>query len=101
MNPAKNIEKHRREGLRADLLLTLNVSAPYGASETLILRTLGDTYEDVGPAELRRELSYLEDKGLATIDGRKTEIWKAAITPEGRDVVEGAKDVPAGIAPMR
>lgn len=95
-----DLEKHRREGLRADILLVLNVARPHGANEKLIARTLGDSYDDVGPSELRRELDYLERKGLVTIP-QHDPLWKAELTPNGVDVVEGAADTPPGISELR
>lgn len=96
-----DLNRHRREGLRADILLILNVARPTGASETLILRTLGDSYDDVGPNELRRELDYLEDKELVKITQRERTTWKAELTSSGVDVVEGARSTPAGISSLR
>lgn len=95
-----DLERHRREGLRADILLVLNVARPTGASEQLVARTLGDSYDDVGPSELRRELDYLARKDLVAIPQRDP-IWKAELTPKGVDVVEGAADTPNGISELR
>lgn len=104
--PGRNLDRHRREGLRADILLVLNSARIKGASqnhisEQLIMRTLGDSYDDIGPSELRRELDYLSEKDLIDIEGQGADIWRAALTVEGIDVVEGAADVPAGIAELR
>jgi DNA-binding PadR family transcriptional regulator len=96
-----NLERHRREGLRADILLVLNVGRPTGASERLIKLTLGDRYEDVGTKELRQELDYLEDKGLVEISKRHQETWQVELTSDGVDVVEGTKPTPAGISDLR
>ena len=95
-----DLERHRREGLRADILLVLNVARPAGANEKLIARTLGDAYDDVGPSELRREIDYLERKNLVEIP-RRDPIWKAELTPKGVDVVEGATETPPGISELR
>lgn len=96
-----NLERNRREGLRADILLILNVGRPTGASERLIKLTLGDRYDDIGDKELRQELDYLEDKGLVEISQRHQETWKVELTAEGVDVVEGAEATPNGISDLR
>ena len=96
-----DLNRHRREGLRADVLLILNVARPEGASETLISRTLGDSYHDLGPSELRRELDYLADKDLVVLSQKHKSVWKARLTSAGVDVVEGSRDTPSGISPLR
>lgn len=99
--PGPRIDKHRREGLRASILQILQVARPYGCSEKIMLLALDDVDENVGPNELRRELTYLEDKELIEVDASNGEIWKAQLTSYGVDVVEGAADLPPGIAKIR
>jgi DNA-binding PadR family transcriptional regulator len=101
MPAPSDFNRHRREGLRADLLLILNVARPTGASEQLIMRTLGDSYDEVGPNELRKELDYLDDKGLVDISQRHKDVWKAQLSSDGIDVVEGAVTTPDGISDLR
>ena len=96
-----NLERNRREGLRADVLLILNVGRPAGASERLIKLTLGDRYEEIGDKELRQELDYLEDKGLVEVSQRHQETWQVELTAEGVDVVQGAQPTPNGISKLR
>lgn len=94
---ARALEQHRREQLRWDILQVLYVGRPYQLGEDLILRTLGDADSQVGPAELRRKLTYLEDCGLIVISGQPRGAWKAQLTAAGVEVVEYQRDAPAGI----
>lgn len=96
--PSENFSIHRREQLRADILVVLNRSRPTGAMERLVRLTLGDTYNDVSPGELRREARYLEGKDLLVIDVKRGDNWHLELAPKGVDVVEGAVDTPAGVA---
>ena len=95
-----NFYAHRREQLRADILVILNRARPTGAMERLVRLTLGDQYSSVGPAEMRREAVYLEEKSLLGIERRRGDNWHLRLTPDGVDVVEGVLDTPVGIADM-
>lgn len=94
---ARALEQHRREQLRWDILQVLYVGRPYPLGEGLVLRTLGDADSQAGPAELRRELTYLEDCGLAELTGQGVGAWKARLTAAGVEVVEYQREAPAGI----
>jgi hypothetical protein len=90
--------RHQREEARWLILRVLYMSHPVQASEAIILRTLSSVELPVTTANIRRELSYLEDKGLLAVVSKKQSNWQSRITAYGMDVVEYAKDAPAGIA---
>ncbi|SRR5690625_232179 len=96
----QSYEMHRRQNLRTSILQVLNVARPYATSEKLILQTLGDVQEDAGPAELRRELDYLEDKAILRVRDRRAPVWMIELTAYGVDIVEGAVDLPPGLDPF-
>lgn len=90
--------KTRREGMRWTVLLTLNHARPIGAHESLILQTIQGVYVDATPAELRRELDYLERYQLVDLEKQPAGFWRGALSHYGVDVVEYTAEVPAGIA---
>ncbi len=53
-----DITRVRRESLRWSLLVALNKTRPYTASETLLLEVSRAIYPDTTQLELRRELDY-------------------------------------------
>ncbi len=97
-----DIEKGHREHLRWLILLTLDKARPLGATEGLILSVVAAVPHPVTLVELRRELSYLEDRKLVQIHGRDAAPqWHAQLTRAGVDVVEYTVDVEPGIARPR
>jgi ribosome biogenesis SPOUT family RNA methylase Rps3 len=95
---AIDIEKMKREQLRWLILETLNSARPIGANEGLVLNVVNDVQGAVTALELRRELDYLADRGLATVTGKQSSIWHAELTREGVDVVEYTVECDPGIA---
>ncbi|MDR1423482.1 MAG: hypothetical protein LBI92_02580 [Azoarcus sp.] len=91
--------KYRREFSRWIILMTLNNSRPLGVSETIVLTVVRAEFPDMSRDELRRELDYLRDRGLATIkqppDGSA---WHCDLTRYGIDIAEYTVDVAPGIA---
>ena len=98
---AIDIEKQKREQLRWLILETLNQARPIGANEGLILNVVNEVQGQVTHLELRKELDYLNDRGLVTITGKGTAIWHAELSRDGVDVVEYTVDCDAGIARPR
>lgn len=92
------VAKARREKMRWDILSTLNVARPIGASESLILTVLQSDRPDVSALDVRRELDYLEDRDLIQVSGKGTLMWRAEITRQGVDVVEYTVPCEPGIA---
>ncbi|MFJ3469066.1 hypothetical protein [Pseudomonas sp. NPDC090201] len=80
--------KVRRESLRWYILLTLNNSRPVDPHEALVLSTLQSVYNDLTAMELRRELDYLKDRLLVTVEASPSGPWVVGLTALGVDVAE-------------
>lgn len=93
-----DIERGKREQMRWLILLTLNAARPLGAPEGLILTCITDQDMQVTTLELRRELDYLEDRGLIELDRGQRPAWTAQLTRTGVDVVEYTVECEPGIA---
>jgi hypothetical protein len=90
--------KVRREALRWLILLTLNNARPLGAFEGPVLSVAQSEYPDATPLELRREMDYLADRQLVTLDKQPSGRWHAELTREGVDVAEYTVTCEPGIA---
>ncbi|OBY60449.1 MAG: hypothetical protein CTR55_10585 [Pseudomonas sp.] len=90
--------KARRESLRWFILLTLNTSRPVDPHETVVLSTIQGIYPDATPLELRRELDYLADRSLVTLDKKPSGFWVCGLTHYGVDIAEYAIECHPGIA---
>lgn len=93
-----DFEKQKREQTRWLILATLNAARPIGANEHLILQTIADVPLPVSHRELRREMAYLEERGLVKISNHQTGIWFAELTRDGIDVVEYTVECDPGVA---
>lgn len=94
IDPAKT----RRESMRWLILLTLNTSRPIDPHEAVVLSTVQGMYPDATALELRRELDYLADRSLVTIDKSPSGPWVAGLTSLGVDIAEYTVDCRPGIA---
>lgn len=92
-----DLEKNRRETTRWHILQVLDQARPIGANENLILSVLQDLQPDSTLLELRRELQYLNDRRLVTLEKRQG-VWVSGLTRYGVDVVEYTVDIEPGIA---
>lgn len=90
--------KARRESLRWFILLTLNTSRPVDPHETVVLSTIQGIYPDATPLELRKELDYLKDRSLVTLDKKPSGQWICGLTHYGVDIAEYTIDCFPGIA---
>lgn len=90
--------KTRRESMRWLVLLTLNTSRPIDPHEAVVLSTVQGMYPDATALELRRELDYLSDRSLVTIDKTPSGPWVAGLTSLGVDIAEYTVDCRPGIA---
>ncbi len=86
--PEFDLERAQREEARWRILLALDVGRPLHVAEALLLRVLSDMDLPVTPHEVRRELAYLEDRGLIEIKGRDEGTWLVTLTRTGIDIVE-------------
>jgi hypothetical protein len=88
-----------RETARWLILLSLHVSSPNACGESLLRRFLSLEGIAFGEKELRRELDYLEARGLITLQrGDHVAVWMADIARSGVDLVEYAVPCDPGIA---
>ena len=89
---AMNLEQKQREEARWRILRVLDAGRPIAVSETIVWRVLADIKLTITLNALRRELSYLRDRGLAEIEGEDNETWYARLTASGgrRGRVHGA-----------
>ncbi|MBP2843756.1 hypothetical protein [Pseudomonas sp. PNP] len=94
IDPAKT----RRESMRWLILLTLNTSRPIDPHEAVVLSTVQGMYPDATALELRRELDYLADRSLVTIEKSPSGPWVAGLTSLGVDIAEYTVDCRPGIA---
>lgn len=90
--------KVRRESMRWNILLILNNARPVGAYEELVLATLQSIYPDATALELRRELDYLADRQLVTLNKEPSGRWFAELNRHGTDVAEHTVECDPGIA---
>lgn len=93
-----DIERARREELRWIILRALDAARPIGTSESVIRSAIEPVVPDVTLVELRREMSYLEDRNLVSISGKNTPMWFAKLSRDGIDVVEYTVECHPGIA---
>lgn len=93
-----DLQKVRREQIRWVLLLALNNARPYGTVESVLLSTVQAVYPDSTGLEVRRELDYLFDRGLVTVEKRPGGVWHAELIRHGIDMVEYTIDCDPGIA---
>lgn len=93
-----DVAKVRREMMRWNIILTLNNARPIGAAEELILSVVQAISPDATPVEVRRELSYLEGRGLVKIEDAHTGHWFAELTHIGVDLAEYTAECDPGIA---
>lgn len=93
-----DLEKQKREQVRWLILDTLNAARPLGANEHLLLSTIREVIADVTPRDLRRELDYLEERGLVRLRNHDVPAWQAELTRDGIDVAEYTVECDRGIA---
>jgi hypothetical protein len=93
-----DLEQKQREEARWRILRVLDAGRPIGVNETIVWRVLHDVKIGLSLTQVRRELEYLQDLGLAKLEDMETETWSAKLTALGVDVVEYTVDSPPGIA---
>jgi hypothetical protein len=92
-----DLEQKQREEARWRILRVLDAGRPIAVSENIIFRVLDDVRLPLGPTGVRRELDYLRNLGLATVDEADSEVWYAKLTAAGVDIVEYTVPPPPGI----
>lgn len=97
-----DIEQKRREVARWAILRILDAGRPIGVNGAVILRVLAGQRLLHSAAEVRREFSYLRDRGLIEIEDEESEEACAGrLTSAGVNVVEYSAPAPAGVARPR
>lgn len=91
-------KKIRREGMRWNLINTLDKARPHTSSETFLLEVMRAIYPDVTALEVRRELDYLADRELVDLQKQPSGTWFADLTRYGVDIAEYTVDCEPGIA---
>ena len=85
------------EAIRWLILRAVDAGDPLGATEGMILPTVRTAWSTTSPELVRRELDYLEARGLVTLERPPVRPWRAKLTRHGRDVVHYTVDVDPGI----
>lgn len=93
-----DLAKIRREGMRWNLINTLNKFRPYTTPEQRVTEVMQAIYPDATALEVRRELDYLADRELLTLDKQPSGTWFADLTRYGVDIAEYTLPCDPGIA---
>jgi len=93
-----DLGKVQREGIRWNLINTLDKNRPYTTSEQFLLEVMRSIYPTVTALEVRRELDYLSDRSLVKLDKKPSGVWFADLTRYGIDIAEYTVDCHPGIA---
>lgn len=96
--PMPDLAKIRREGMRWNLINTMNLNRPVTTPETWLLDVMRASYPDVTPLEVRRELDYLADRGLVDLVKQPSGMWFSDLSRYGVDIAEYTVDCDPGIA---
>jgi hypothetical protein len=91
-------QKIRREASRWHIMQTLDNSRPYACHENTVLAVVQSVYPDATALEVRRNLDYLADRQLVTIEKKPEGVWWAELSRYGVDIVEYTVDCEPGIA---
>lgn len=90
--------KQRREGMRWNIINTLNMTRPHTTAETFLLDIMNVIYPCTTALELRQQLDYLADRKLVDLNKTPHGLWFADLTSLGVDIAEYTVDCRAGIA---
>lgn len=91
-------DKVRRESMRWNIILALNNCRPMGSYEELVLTTMQSLYPDATQIEVRRELDYLQERDLLTVEAQGDGRWFGKLTRHGIDLAEYTTTCEPGIA---
>ncbi len=93
-----DVQRARRESLRWTILLSLDKARPLGASEYLVLSVAQAIYADATQLEIRREISYLQDREMVHVNKEPSGQWLCSLTRHGVDLAEYTTPCQPGIA---
>lgn len=97
MNNDIDFQRIQREETRWRVLRVLEASKGVACIDTIILRTVAAATPNITLGEVRREMQYLEDKGLISLEDKHASNWYASLTAQGLDVVEYTIPAPPGV----
>lgn len=80
------IAKQRREGMRWNIINTLNKARPHTTSETFLLDIMNAIYPQTTALELRQQLDYLADRKMVDLNKAPHGLWFADLTSLGVDI---------------
>jgi hypothetical protein len=95
---APDLSKAQREDSRWRILRTLDAGRPFPLTERVVWRVLTDIKLPMVLAGVRREIAYLEAKGLVKVLNPTEPELQVELTALGIDVLEYTVDCPPGIA---
>lgn len=87
----------RREFMRWVLLLAANINRPVHSTQRFLLQVVQGEYPDATELEVRRELDYLESRGLVKIKTDPLGQISVDLQRYGIDLVEYTVECDAGI----
>lgn len=93
-----DMSKIRREGMRWNLINTLNKFRPYTTPEQRLTEVMQAIYPDSTMHEVRRELDYLADRDLVDLRKEPSGTWYADLTRFGVDIAEYTIACEPGVA---
>lgn len=93
-----DMAKIRREGMRWNLINTLDKARPHTTNEQFLLDVMRSIYPDTTALEVRRELDYLGDRSLVELNKAPSGTWFADLTRYGVDIAEYTINCEPGIA---
>jgi len=96
MTPTQ-IAHARRGAIRWHLLSSAEVSSPQGINTLALLAIVRSVYPDATHQEIRKELNYIEERGLAEIQRDPLDNWFVQLTRDGMDVAQYTVDCDPGI----
>ena len=88
----------RVAGMRWTILQAISYGTHLGATDAMILPAVLLRWLDASQLELRREIDYLETRGLVTTERNEIHPWRCRLTRYGRDLVDYTVDCDPGIA---
>jgi hypothetical protein len=90
-------QRARREFMRWVLLLAANINRPVHSTVRFLLQVVQGEYPDATELEVRRELDYLESRGLLKLTVDPLSQVSIDLTRDGIDIVECTVTCDAGI----
>ena len=96
-----DLAKIRREDIRWHLLRAADISRPQGIYTETMLAVVRAVYGDATELEVKRQLDYLEERGLVKIERDGMDRWFVELTRYGIDLVEYTVPVEPGISRPR